>query len=137
MFNSSYLLYWWRHLQFFGSCPKRHPKRKVCSCKKTWNKNYNLLNSFYKMMIYCVQPSSKFTANIWYAFKNSLSLFRNKKFLLETFDLTVVESLMLEIPEKFFLQNSPGLPFSMYIIMVRRKNALKNKITEKTEFVYF
>ena len=51
--------------------------------------------------------------------------------------LTVVESLMLEIPEKFFLQNSPGLPFSMYIIMVRRKNALKNKITEKTEFVYF
>ena len=89
------------------------------------------------MMIYCVQPSSKFTANIWYAFKNSLSLFRNKKFLLETFDLTVVESLMLEIPEKFFLQNSPGLPFSMYIIMVRRKNALRNEITEKIEFVYF
>ena len=51
--------------------------------------------------------------------------------------LTVVESLMLEIPEKFFYKISPGLPFSMYIIMVRRKNALRNKITEKTEFVYF
>ena len=50
--------------------------------------------------------------------------------------LTVVESLMLEIPEKFFYKISPGLPFSMYIIMVRRKNALRNKITEKTEFVY-
>ena len=50
--------------------------------------------------------------------------------------LTVVESLMLEILEKFFYKISPGLPFSMYIIMVRRKNALRNKITEKTEFVY-
>ena len=57
----------------------------------------------------------------------------NKK----TFDLTVVEFLMLEIQPTFFYKISPGLPFSMYIIMVRRKNALRNKITEKTEFVYF
>ena len=54
-----------------------------------------------------------------------------------TLFLTVVESLMLEIPEKFFYKISPALPFSMYIIMVRRKNALRNKITEKTELVYF
>ena len=51
--------------------------------------------------------------------------------------LTVVEFLMLEIHSTFFYKISPGLPFSMYIIMVRRKNALRNKITEKTEFVYF
>ena len=51
--------------------------------------------------------------------------------------LTVVEFLMLEIQPTFFYKISPGLPFSMYIIMVRRKNALRNKITEKTEFVYF
>ena len=52
-------------------------------------------------------------------------------------DLTVVEFLMLEIQPTFFYKISPGLPFSMYIIMVGRKNALRNKITEKTEFVYF
>ena len=44
---------------------------------------------------------------------------------------------MLEIQPTFFYKISPGLPFSMYIIMVGRKNALRNKITEKTEFVYF
>ena len=51
--------------------------------------------------------------------------------------LTVVEFLTLEIQPTFFYKISPGLPFSMYIIMVRRKNALRNEITEKTEFVYF
>ena len=51
--------------------------------------------------------------------------------------LTVVEFLMLEIHSTFFYKISPGLPFSMYIIMVRRKTALGNKKTEKTEKVYF
>ena len=55
----------------------------------------------------------------------------------DIFSLTVVEFLTLEIQPTFFYKISPGLPFSMYIIMVRRKNALRNKITEKTEFVYF
>ena len=55
------------------------------------------------------------------------------KGLLSIF-LTVVEFLMLEIHSTFFYKISPGLPFSMYIIMVRRKNALRNEITEKTGF---
>ena len=39
------------------------------------------------------------------------------------YNLTVVEFLMLEIQPTFFYKISPGLPFSMYIIMVGRKNA--------------
>ena len=67
---------------------------------------------------------------------NTHKLLKFASLMFFTIYLTVVESLMLEIPEKFFYKISPGLPFSMYIIMVRRKNALRNKITEKTEFVY-
>ena len=63
-------------------------------------------------------------------------IYKKQEMTKETY-LTVVEFLMLEIHSTFFYKISPGLPFSMYIIMVRRKNALRNKITEKTEFVYF
>ena len=54
--------------------------------------------------------------------------------MIKRFILTVVEFLTLEIQPTFFYKISPGLPFSMYIIMVRRKNALRNEITEKTGF---
>ena len=67
----------------------------------------------------------------------NLQLFLSLPWLFLDCILTVVEFLMLEIQPTFFYKISPRLPFSMYIIMVGRKNALRNKITEKTEFVYF